>query len=411
MTVRTAAPAVTVSDPAAAGLDSAQLALLTEHLQDRYIDAGKLAGCQVLVYRRGQVALLETLGSMELDGARPLAEDAIWRIFSMTKPITSVALMTLYERGLFQLRDPVERFLPGWAGQKVCEVDDDGNVRLVVPLRPVSVRDLLMHTAGLTYGRDWNHPVARMYRESGLLERDFTLEEFGRRIGGLPLVFHPGTRWHYSVATDVVGHLVEVLADRPFDEYLSEKIFEPLGMTDTAFHVPSLKAERVPANYRRGEDKSLEAIEWRDLSRPPKFKSGGGGLLSTTADYLRFCRMLLRGGSLDGARVLGPKTIELMAQNHLPGGADLGQMALGTFGETQFPGVGFGLGFAVSLGPVPSGLIGSPAEYYWGGAASTIFWIDPAEELIVIFMTQLMPSGTFNFRGQLHALIYPGIVD
>ena len=397
-------------DAAAAGLDARRLERIGEHLRERYLDPAKLAGCQVLVWRRGHVAYFESLGSLELNGARQVRDDTIWRIFSMTKPITSVALMTLYEEGRFQLSDPVERFIPSWRDLKVV-VRDGAGLRSEVPARPMNIRDLLMHTSGLTYGRELDHPASRMYQEAGLLVRDFNLGEMARRLAEMPLVFHPGTRWHYSISTDVCGYLVEILSGRPFDQYLRETVFEPLGMFDTEFHVPARKQERLAANYRRREDKSLEAVTGRDITAAPKFKSGGGGLASTSADYLRFCRMLLHGGTLDGARVLGPRTVDLMRRNHLPGGCDLGAIALGTFGETRFPGVGFGLGFAVTIDPVAAGLVGSAGEYYWGGAASTIFWIDPTEELIVIFMTQLMPSGSFNFRGQLHTLIYPAIVD
>jgi CubicO group peptidase (beta-lactamase class C family) len=398
-------------DAAAAGMDASRLERVGEHLRRRYIEPGKLAGCQVLVHRRGQLAYFESLGGMDMERTRPVPEDAIWRIYSMTKPVTSVALMTLYERGHFQLQDPVDRYLPRWRGLKVFEAD---GARLVDCERPMTIRDLLMHTSGLTYGADPEHPVSRRYREAGLLLRDMPLAEFCDRLAELPLMFQPGTRWHYSVATDVCAALVEVISGRPFDEYLRGEIFEPLGLADTGFFVPARDQARLPAIYQRQPDKTLTTPDprfARDYTRPPVFLSGGGGLVSTSADYLRFCRMLLGGGSLDGARILGPRTVELMRQNHLPGGVDIAAIALGAFGETQFQGVGFGLGFSVSLGPVATGAIGSAGEFSWGGAASTIFWIDPREELIVIFMTQLLPSGTFNFRGQLHALIYPAIVD
>jgi CubicO group peptidase (beta-lactamase class C family) len=330
-------------DAAAAGLEVRRLERIGEHLRDRYLDPGKLAGCQVLVWRRGHVAYFESLGNLELKGARPVRDDTIWRIFSMTKPITSVALMTLYEEGRFQLSDPVERFIPSWRDLKVL-VEDGTAQHTEAPARPMNVRDLLMHTSGLTYGRELNHPAGRMYQEAGLLVRDFDLAEMARRLAGMPLVFHPGTRWHYSISTDICAYLVEILSGRPFDQYLRETVFEPLGMIDTAFYVPAQKQERLAANYRRREDKSLEAVSGRDLSAAPKFKSGGGGLVSTSADYLRFCQMLVNGGTLDGVRVLGPRTVELIRRNHLPGGCDLGAIALGTFGETRFPGVGFGLG-------------------------------------------------------------------
>jgi CubicO group peptidase (beta-lactamase class C family) len=401
-------------EPRRSGMDAGRLERIGEHLERSYIEPGKLAGCQVMVARRGQVTYFRSFGGLELERTRPVVPDTIWRIYSMTKPITSVALMTLYERGRFQLLDPVHRFLPAWRGLKVCEPTEDGGCRLVEAARPVTFRDLLTHTAGLTYARNPDEPVARLYLEAGLLRRDFPLQEFAVRLAEIPLVFHPGRHWHYSVATDVCGHLVELLSGRRFDDYLREEIFEPLGMVDSGFYVPEAKWDRLAANYQRLPDKTLGVPERRyarDYSQLPRFLSGGGGLVSTTGDYLRFCRMLLNGGELDGARVLGPKTVELMRQNHLPGGCDIRTIALGDFGETGFDGVGFGLGFAVGLGPARSGVVGSPGEYYWGGAASTIFWIDPVEDLVVLFMTQLMPSGTFNFRGQLHALVYAAIVD
>jgi CubicO group peptidase (beta-lactamase class C family) len=414
MTRMSDAVATAPVDPGAAGMDAARLERITDHFTRHYIEPGKLAGCQTLVVRRGHLAYFRSLGGLEIERVRPVADDTIWRIYSMTKPITSVALMTLYERGHFQLLDPVHRFIPAWRNLKVCELGADGSCRLVEPARPVTVRDLLMHTSGLSYGADLDHPVSRLYTEARLLARDLPLEGFVSRLSELPLVFHPGSRWHYSVATDVCGYLVQLISGRPFDEYLKSELFEPLQMADTDFYVPEAKWDRFAANYRRLPDKTLAPPEERfsgDYRQRPRFLSGGGGLVSTTDDYLRFCRMLLNQGTLDGARVLGPKTVGLMRQNHLPGGCDIAAMALGTFGETQFHGNGFGLGFAVSLGPVATGSVGSPGEYYWGGAASTIFWLDPVEDLTVIFMTQLMPSGTFNFRGQLHALVYPAIVD
>ena len=394
-------------------MDVGRLERIGEHLERAYIEPRKLAGCQVLVARGGQVAYFRSFGGVDLERTRPVQHDTIWRIFSMTKPITSVALMTLYERGHFQLRDAVDRFLPAWRGLKVFEPAGDG-FRLVPAERPITFRDLLTHTSGLTYPRDPNHPVHREYLEAGLLRRDVPLSEFAARLAEISLLFQPGQRWHYSVATDVCGHLVELISGRSFDEYLREEIFAPLGMRDTAFYVPEAKSHRLAENYMRRADKTLGPPESRyeqDYLRPPRFLSGGGGLVSTTEDYFRFCRMLLNAGELEGARVLAPKTVEFMRQNHLPGGCDIGAMALGEFGETGFDGVGFGLGFAVSLGPERVGVVGSPGEFYWGGAASTLFWLDPIEDLTVIFMTQLMPSQTFNFRGQLHALVYGAMVE
>ena len=276
------------------------------------------------------------------------------------------------------------------------------------------MRDLLMHTSGLTYGGDPGHPVDRLYAKANLREESASLADMVDRLAEIPLKFHPGTRWHYSFSTDICGRLVEILSGQRFDDFLRTELFEPLGMVDTGFVVPDDKVDRFTSNYRRRQDKSLALVEDAETSayrQPRAMLSGGGGLVSTSADYLRFCQMLLNGGELDGVRIMGRKTIEFMRANHIPGGHDLSTIALGNFGETGFSGVGFGLGFAMSLGPVETMTVGCPGDYYWGGAASTIFWIDPIEDLIVIFMTQFMPSGTFNFRGQLKQLVYPAIVD
>lgn len=397
-----------------AGFDEARLERITDHLVGRYVEPGKIAGCQALVARHGQVAYFRSLGCADLERATPVRDDTIWRIYSMTKPITSVALMTLYERALFQLSDPVHRFLPEWRDLKVCEVAGDAAGRQVAADRPVTVRDLLTHTSGLTYGFDPQHPVDRLYTEAGLRERGVALGEFTRRLAAMPLKFHPGTRWHYSLATDVCGHLIEVISGRPFDQYLREVIFDPLSMVDTGFVVSAGAGDRFAANYTRGPDKKLQLLddpkESLYLESPP-MPSGGGGLVSTMADYWRFTEMLRRGGELDNERVLGERTLRFMARNHLPGGASLTDIALGTFGETGLAGTGFGLGFAVNLDPVESQTVGSPGEFYWGGAASTIFWVDPVEDLVVIFMTQLMPSGTFNFRGQLKQLVHQALIN
>jgi CubicO group peptidase (beta-lactamase class C family) len=393
-----------------AGFDEARLERIGDHLASLYVEPGRIAGCQVLVSRNGHVAYRRSLGTADLERGTPVRDDTIWRIYSMTKPITSVALMTLYERARFQLGDPVHRFLPEWSGVSVYEEEGDAG-RLVAPDRPVTVRDLLIHTAGLTYGGDPRHPVDRLYDKAGLRDPDVTLEELARRLADLPLRFQPGTRWHYSFATDVCARLVEVLADRPFDDYLQEVVFEPLGMADTGFVVPEGADDRFAASYQRGSHGGLELAD--DPLASPYLSarpmcSGGGGLVSTTADYLRFAELVRRGGELDGQRLLGERTLRFMTRNHLPGGACLGDVALG-FGETGYDGTGFGLGFAVVLDPVEARVVGSPGELFWGGAASTVFWVDPAEELVVIFMTQLLPSGTFAFRAELKQLVYQAI--
>jgi len=400
--------------PEKAGFDAARLDRITGFLDRNYIQPGKIAGCQTLVSRHGQVAYFESLGCADRERQAPMREDTIFRIYSMTKPITSVALMQLFEQGAFQLNDPISRVLPKWRDQKVWVRGDIDEMELKTPDSPVTFRHVLSHSGGLTYGMT-NHPVDKVYGRLGVnRDRSETLASFMDKMAQVPLRYEPGTRWMYSLSTDVCGGLVEAISGQPFDEYLRKNIFEPLGMVDTSFWVTPEKQHRFAANYQREPDKTLKLID--DPQGPsqylqkPSFFSGGGGLTSTTADYLRFCEMLRRGGELDGARILGPRTIDLMRRNHLAGGKDLASMAIGAFSETAYEGVGFGLGFAMTLGEVEAGSIGA-GDYYWGGAASTIFWVDPKEDLVAIFMTQLMPSATFNFRGQLKNIIYSSIVE
>ena len=410
-------------NPDNAGLDERRLERITEHLQERYIDAGRIAGAQVAVSRHGQVGYFRSFGARDLERGKPVEEDTIWRIYSMTKPITGVALLSLYERGLFQLDDRVSRYIPEWRDLKVKERDADGNERLVAPQREMTVRDLMMHMSGLGLpgGRSLqqalsveNHkpgePFAPTHRGRGA-----TLETFVSQLAEQPLEFHPGTHWHYTISTDICGRLVEILSGQRFDDYLRTTIFAPLGMDDTGFSVSDDKIDRFAASYRRDRDKKLLLVEDPERSRyreQPAFLSGGGGLLSTTSDYLRFCQMLLGGGEVDGVRILSRKTVELMASNHLPGGGDMRQFALpGGYGEVEFAGMGFGLTVAVAQEPARTGVVGSAGEFMWGGAASTIFWVDPREDLTAVFMTQFLPSGTFNFRGQLKSIIYGALAD
>ena len=399
-------------DPDAAGLDATRLERITAHVQERYIDPGKIVGGQVVVARHGEVGYFQSFGEMDRERAKPVADDTIWRIYSMTKPITGVALLSLYEQGHFQLNDPVHRFLPEWRDLKVKERGEDGTKRLVDPQRPMSVKDVLMHMSGLGMGALGGDGVLT----GSMLDGDDTLADVVTKLAGQPLSFHPGTRWLYGVSTDICGRLVEVISGQRFDDYLQDHVFGPLGMVDTGFTVADDAVDRFAASYfRRPKDKSLKLVDDPETSRyrqPRAFLSGGGGLVSTTHDYLRFAQMLCNGGELDGVRILGRKTVELMATNHLPGGGSMTEFAIpGGFGEVGFTGQGFGLTVAVSQGPAATGVIGSAGDFTWGGYASTIFWIDPAEELVVIFMTQLIPSGTFNFRDQLKALVYPAIVD
>ncbi|WP_296598132.1 serine hydrolase [Phenylobacterium sp.] len=402
------------------GLDAARLERITEHLERNYIGPGKIPGAQVSVARHGHLAYFKSFGSMDLERRKATRDDTIYRIYSMTKPITSVALMTLYERGHFQLNDPVSRFVPSWKDHRVWISGEGADMKTEAPARPVTFRDVLTHTAGLTYGGGLpgvgiQHPIDKVYRELKVRSLGSTdsMQTFMDKLSRVPLRYQPGTAWMYSLATDVCGALVEIISGKPFAQYLDETIFQPLGMKDTAFQVAPEKKDRFAANYQRGPDKTLKLIDDPETSAynfEPGFKSGGGGLTGTSADYLRFCEMLRRGGELDGHRILGPRTLALMHMNHLPGGKQLTDCALGGFSETAYDGVGFGLGFASTLGEVESGGLGA-GDYYWGGAASTIFWVDPKEDLCVVFMTQLMPSGTFNFRGQLKSIIYSSIID
>ncbi|MEJ1967013.1 MAG: serine hydrolase domain-containing protein [Rhizomicrobium sp.] len=409
--------------PSEAGFDPARLARITGHLERHYIEPEKIAGCQVAVVRKGHVAYWKSFGRMDRERDKPMRDDAIFRIYSMTKPITSVALMTLYEQGAFQLDDPVSRFVPSWRGQQVYESGDCGAMKTRAPKRPASMRDMLCHTGGLTYGNmlaalgapNSAHPVDQAYAAQKI-RRDpkETLSDFLEKLAEIPLFYEPGERWMYSLSTDVCGALVERISGMRFDKFLEATIFGPLGMKDTAFFVPPDKLSRFCANYRRRiADKTLQLIDDPETSlyrEEPSFFSGGGGLTSTLSDYLRFAEMLRRGGELDGARIIGPRTLELMHQNHLKDGRDLAAMALSALSETANEGVGFGLGFASTIDQVKAGTLGV-GDYYWGGAASTIFWVDPKEDMSVVFMTQFMPSATFGFRAQLKNIIYSAIID
>ena len=404
------------------GLSKPRLEEITRLLQESYVDAGRIAGCEALVARRGHVAYRRSFGLMDRERERPWVDDTVVRIYSMTKPIASVALMMLYERGLFQIDDPVSKVFPEWRDHRVWVEGAGEAMRTEPPASPVTFRQVLSHTAGLTYGTlletlgapTDRHPVDQAYVDHGV-RRDpkEDLDAFVAKLGRTPLRYHPGTQWQYSLATDVVGALVQRLSGRRLDVFLKEEIFDPLGMRDTGFHVRADQADRFAACYTRRADKTL-ALQDDPRKSPylsePVFFSGGGGLVSTCEDYRRFCEMLRRGGELDGHRIIGPRTLEFMTRNHLAGGVSLADVALDSFSETTPRGVGFGLGFAMTVDGVQAGSL-SEGDYYWGGAASTIFWVDPQEELVVIFLTQLLPSSTFNFRGQLKSLVYAAIED
>ncbi len=400
--------------PESVGLDSGQLARVREHLAERYVGPGKIPGSITLVARRGQACFLDIQGQRDVARGTPMTEDTIMRIYSMTKPVTSLALMTLHERGLFSLDDPVHRYIPSWRDLRVWRGGSLPLFETGRPARDMTVRDLFMHTSGLTYDflRATNIDYAYRKLQVGLIRPGYTLQHMVDELAQLPLEFSPGERWNYSLSTDVLGYLVEVISGRSLPDYLREVIFDPLGMNDTRFEIEPGKVERFASCYQRNLSKEMELSDdgqdsdWANRS----FYSGGGGLISTIGDYYRFCQMLLGGGCVDGTRIIGSRTLAFMARNHLPGGADMSVFATGGFSESAYEGVGFGLGFATKLDPVRNGYPGSVGSYFWGGLASTLFWVDPAEELVVVFMTQLIPSSTFNFRGQLENIIYGALI-
>lgn len=405
-----------LATPESVGLCSTQLAKIDEHLKRNYLERGKIAGCLTLVHRGGETVFLSALGKRDLERDLPMEEDTIVRIYSMTKPLTSVALMSFFEEGHFQLNDPVAKFIPEWRDLRVYESGMQPSFLTRPALSQITIKHLLTHMSGLTYGFMLRTNVDAAYRKLKIGERpgNTDLQGMIEQIAEMPLEFDPGSAWNYSVATDVCGYLVQKLADKPFEDVLHERILDPLGMTDTDFFVPEDKVDRFAANYNRRRDKSLRLMDdplTSSYLTPPQLASGGGGLVSTAGDYLQFCRMLLAGGTLDGKRILGPRTLELMTQNHLPGNQDLTELSVGAFSETAYQGNGFGLGFSVTLDPVLSSGHGSAGDFGWGGMASTIFWVDPEEDLTVIFLTQFVPSGTFDFRAQLKSIVYSAIMD
>jgi CubicO group peptidase (beta-lactamase class C family) len=402
-----------ITDPAAVNMNPAQLARVGEHLRGRYVEPGKIAGSLALVARGGKVCYLDVAGRRDIERDLPMTADTVFRIYSMTKPVTSVAMMILYEQCLFALDDPVHRFIPGWRDLRVRT----GGAWPLFETRPceraMTIRDLFMHTSGLTY--DWlrSTNLDRAYRKQqvGVPRPGYTLQAMIDQLSQLPLEFSPGERWSYSLATDVLGHLIEVISGRSLPEFLQDNLFTPLGMADTAFTVAPGQLGRFASCYQRNPDKSITLVDDGRASAfsERSFFSGGGGLVSTAGDYYRFCQMLLNGGTLGGQRVIGSRTLQFMTRNHLPGGADMSRFATGSFAETAYEGVGFGLGFANKLDPVSNGYPGTTGSYFWGGLASTLFWVDPVEDLVVVFMTQLIPSSSFNFRGQLEALVYAAL--
>ncbi|WP_421936991.1 serine hydrolase domain-containing protein [Phenylobacterium sp.] len=397
------------------GFSKERLARIDRFLDEKYVAAGRLPCAQFLLARNGEVVHQTILGGQDPERGVKLAEDTVYRIYSMTKPVTSVALMQLVEEGAVALDDPVARHIPEWKDLGVFSAGT-GPYLTTPPSRPMQVVDLLRHTSGLTYGFQNRTNVDAAYRRLKLeaMHGEHDLEAMIDMLAKLPLEFSPGEAWNYSVATDVCGYLVQKLSGKPLDRALQERIFDPLKMVDTGFHVRDDQRSRFAACYDAvpgGKLKLQDDAQKSPYLAPPRLLSGGGGLVGTAADYMRFATMLVNGGELDGARILAPKTIELMASNHLPGGKDLTELSRSLFSESTNAGVGFGLGFATVFDPPQTLIPCSYGEFYWGGAASTAFWVDPVEQVTAVFMTQLLPSSTYPIRRELRTLTYSALME
>lgn len=400
-------------DPKSVGLDGSRLARIEQHFRG-YVDDGRLPGWLVAVSRQGRLAYFAHYGMMDREAAVPVVPETIWRIYSMTKPITSLAVMMLYEMGTFDLRDPVEEFIPSFAGGEVF-TGGDGTGPVTTPVRgPIRIWHLLTHTAGLSYGQS-DHPVDVAYRRAESTAEQGGPADLAQLVdvwASQPLRFEPGSAWFYSRATDVLGRLVEVVSGQRLDEFFAERIFGPLKMDDTSFVVPQSKLARMASLY--DFDPKTRRATPAPSARAPRtspFFSGGGGLFSTAGDYHRFCQLLLARGELDGARLVSPRTLEFMTTNQLPQGRGLDALAAEGDSETPWEGMDFGLGFSIARDPARAKIIASPGEFGWGGAASTAFWIDPREQLIVMFFTQLRPSSTWPIRARLHQLVHQAIIE
>ena len=395
--------------PESVGMDSARLNRITERMQE-FVDAGQLAGVVTMAARDSKIVHGVAVGYRDLEAGDPMSKDDIFRIYSMTKPITGVAMMMLYEEGKFRLSDPVEKYIPEFKDLQVATgVDADGNILTEPADHPMTIRELMSHTGGLTYGVFSPSAVDNKYNELNILDPDQTLQEFIDKLASVPLRQQPGSQWHYSVSVDVQGYLVEKLSGQKFGDFLEEKIFEPLGMTDTDFYVPPEKVDRLAQVYGYGPGGVLTPQEGfggaNNYLEDQAFESGGGGLVGTAMDYLRFSQMLLNGGELDGVRILAPLTIELMHRNQLPEGMGNGILGAG--------GTSFGLDFAIIEDPVEAESY-SPGEYYWGGAAGTWFWVDPVEDIVFVGMIQAFggPNGQVpNVRAASRQALYQAITE
>jgi len=397
------------------GLNLDRLARIPAFLAAKYVDKGRLPHAATLVARHGEIAHISCIGE-----ARPgtaLAEDAIFRIASMTKPITSVALMMLVEEGRVALTDPVVKYCPEFSETGVF-VAGGGAIPFVTrrPSSPIRILDLLRHTAGFTYGFQERNPVDAAYRAARIddFDADVTMDSFIAKLASFPLLFDPGAHWNYSMATDVLGAVIERVEGKPFAQVLQDRLFGPLGMVDTGFKVPADQQHRLTDAWHFHPEKKMVPFDSADKSRWAKdrsFHSGGGGLVSTLADYHRFCAMLLGGGKLGNIRIISRSTLAMMTANHLMGGGDLTQHSVGVFSEDDSAGAGFGLGFAVTIDAPRTGALASNGDYYWGGMFSTGFFVDPVQQLSMVFMTQLMPSSTYAVRREIKTMIHAALDD
>lgn len=392
------------AQPEELGFSSERLERINDFME-RYVEEGKVAGFITLVARRGRIAFFDKYGYQDLASKTQMQDDTIFRIYSMSKPITSVAFMMLFERGLVRLEDPVSKYIPAFKEAKVYEKGG----KFVELEREITIHDLMRHTAGLSYGgiEESKIPADKFYDQANLFQSNINLKEMVQRIASLPLAYQPRSVWHYSVATDVIGHLIEIIAEQALDEFLDEKIFSPLAMVDTGFRVPSDKSERFSTLFGtmgKGDLEILDEVIGGDYFNVSLFL-GGSGLVSTTSDYLRFAQMLLNEGELEGVRLLGPKTIQYMTMNHVP--LDLLPISMGE----PWPGFGFGLGVSVMLDPAQAGMMGSPGLFGWGGWANTHFWIDKKEKLIGILMLQYIPSGTYPVTNDFRTAVYQAIME
>ena len=392
------------------GMSTERLAQLRSGMKE-LVDQGRLAGVVTMVSRHGKVVEFDAAGKRDIAANAPMQKDSIFRIYSMSKPITGVAMMILFEEGKWQLNDPVAKYIPEFAKLKVYGTDANNNVVMKDQVHPVTMRELMSHSGGFTYGFFSNTAVDKLQIDADLLNPNNTLDEFIKRVAKLPLNAQPGSEWHYSISVDIQGYIVQKLSGMPFEEFLEQRIFKPLGMVDTAFYVPKEKLNRFAEFYSYDKDGKLQVVGAKeglnhDFAAKPALSSGGGGLVSTATDYMRFCQMLLNGGQLDGVRLLSPLSVELMHTNVLAPNVPI-----------LAPGAGFGLDFAIYTDPVAAGGYYGKGSYWWGGAAGTWFWIDPVNDLIVLGMIQqaagtgaAAAGGVPDVRGLSHAWTYQAIV-